>query len=297
MNDYDRIKLSITWEIHKCKATGPAKALGMTGVWKEIVDDEDYYIDRLEYEDGTYLEFGEDYALLDYRCMIPGHELTPKNHEIDFIEEGRRKIMDEYGKEGLLFYTDYTHFKMSYFGVMFNNYRRGLMTLDQFYEKMDWYIEGFDTVSPTGFTKGMNGREIADFLITNNPRYEEMCGSLDLNGFGDFITLRRTNRLYPNDNIDKRIVKDKGYSSNTTEYNNLDMIDSALHINGEEGWLIITNYHDGNPANHGMHLGYGEYMNMGSRDWGEVLNPPDQKMMRLLMDTKNHIIIQEPYEP
>lgn len=297
MSIYTKTKQSITETITKCKATLQAKKLGSTWVWREEVDEEGYHTDILEYSDGTMIEFGEDYGILSYKCNIQGHELTPKNYQIDFVEASRDKILEKYGEEGLEFYTDYTHFKMSYFGVMFNNYRRGLMSKQQLYDKMDWYMEGFETHDNTGFTKGMNGHEIVDYLYDNNPRYEEMCNNLDLNGLDDFITIRRANQLYPNDHIDKRIITDKGYSSSSTQYGNIDMIDDALSINSEEGWLIITNYHNGNSANHGMHLGYGEFMNTGSRDWGEVINPPHQKMQRLLIDEHNHVIIQEPYEP
>lgn len=296
MSIYLTAKQSITETINKCKATLQAKKIGATGKWREEIDEEGYHTEILEYEDGTYIEFGEDYGILSYQCNIKGHELTPKNYNIDFIEASRDKILEKYGEEGLEFYIDYTHFKMSYFGVIFNNYRRGVFNKTQLYDNMNWYIQGFETYFNNGFTKGMNGNDIADYLYDNNSRYEEMCRELDLNGLDDFMTIRRANQLYPNDSIDKRIIHDKGYSSSSTEYGSIDMIDDALSINSQKGWLIITNYKNGNPANHGMHLGYGEYMNTGSRDWGEVLNPPNQKMQRLLIDTTNHVIIQEPYE-
>lgn len=291
MTQYKYFIEAIKDYLQKCPATKQAKKIGSTGKWVEEQSDDGETIHVITYDDGTTIKFGER-GIVDY--YNENEHFYPDN-DIDLYAQGESIDYNLAYKKGI--YVDFTHFKMSGMGMKFNEYLRGLCTKQDFYDYLEDKIG--DWTKPlwgSTFTKGMTGKEIGDFFINNNPEYEKICNESTLNGYGDFITARKVKRLHDNDNINRMIVSDKGYTSSTIRTNDLAGIDYSLEIDPEDSWTIITEYHNGNPANHGIALGYAEIKN-GFQDWDEIINPPYQKFKRSLIDEKNKIIVQEAYEP
>ena len=288
MVKYETIIKVIENEINKCKATAQAKNIGATGKWTEEKGQWGETLYALTYDDGTRIVFDENQmGIEEYSNSTEG--FFANNTNINFTEDGEY-IRQEYGAEGLMQYIKYTNYKMSGMGMKFNQYLRGLCTKEEFYKNLE------DTAGHYSqyLLNGLNGTEIADLLYNNHKQYETYCNIPSKNE--DFITARRVERLHSNDNIDKRIVYDKGYTSSTTQVKYLNGIDRKLNLNKDESWTIITEYHKGNTASHGLSLTYAE-LDIGIQNWGEYLNPPYQKMKRKIIDEKNKIIVQECYEP
>ena len=292
---YGTIIKVIDDELSKCKATANAKYLGSNGIWSSSTDQWGHSVDILTYPDGTRItfdRFGDIMEVGDEDGFSAKYETV--NGTVPQFDSFPNDIRERYGEEGYRLFMDYTNFKMSTIGMYFNSYLRGEMSKDEFYSKVESWVGGFGQGDfGQRWTRGMTGTQIADYLIENDGKYQEMCNG-SLNGYGDFATIRQVGKLHSNDNLGKRIVKDSGYTSSSVGMSRTE-IDETLDING--GWTIITKCKDGNPANRGLYLGYPEYKNMGFNCWFEVLNAPGQKFMRTHIDEENRIIIQEPYEP
>ncbi len=292
MVKYDYIFKAIEDYFNKCPATLQAKKIGGTGKWTHSTDEWGNHIDTLSYDDGTVIVFSDEMfnkGIIGYSNTDDG--FIARNDSFFDLDIQSDRILEKYGRDDLEDYVFYTNYKMSGFGMCFNEYLRGLINKDEFYDK----IETRYGKSSTFLTQGLNGKEIADLLYDNNDWYSGLCET-SLNGYGDFITARRVSMLYDNDNINKRIVSDKGYTSSTIAVNDLDMIDSVLHIPSDNAWTIITEYRDGDPANKGLSLDYAEKV-IGLQSWSEVLSAPKQKFRRKIIDEKNKVIVQVPYEP
>ena len=287
MVKYQTIIKIIEEELKKCKATAQAKKIGLTAHWEHYDDGDGYVTDIVTYGDGTRIEF-DNFS----NVVFSDNDYSPNPDYNYWLNISRDKVLEKYGEEGLEFYKEYTLYKQSRVGMFFNEYLRGKMTIEEVYAKIYRYVP--DTTMESWHFK--DGVEITDYLLENSERYMSMCNELDLNGVGDFYTIRKVDKLHDNDNADKRIVKDKGYTSSSTS-GHTSIIDGLFHGPEENNWLIITKYKDGNLANHGMHLAYAEQENYGWHDWDEVLNAPNQKFKRTIIDEPNHIIVQEPYEP
>ena len=287
MVKYNTIIKIIEENLNKCKATAQAKKIGLTAHWEHFDDGDGYITDVVTYDDGTKIEF-DNFSQITFH----DNDFSPKPDYMYWLKISKDKILEKYGEDGLDFYKEYTLYKQSRVGMFFNEYIRGNMTIEQFYAKTYRYIPD-NRMESWRFKDGM---EVADYLLENTERYMSMCRELDLNGVGDFYTIRKVGKLHDNDNVNKRIVKDKGYTSSTTSGHTAN-IDDLFESPEKNNWLIITKYTDGNPANHGMHLAYAEQENYGWHDWDEVLNAPGQKFKRTIIDEANHIIVQEPYEP
>ena len=277
--------------VRKCPATLQAKNIGSTGRWTTEKNEWGETLHVITYDDGTVIKF-EERGIDDYYNET---EMFYPDMDINLYDQGETLDYDPKYSQGL--YVNFTHFKMSGMGMKFNQYLRGLCTKQDFYDFLEDKIgDGTAPLWGSTFTRGMSGKEIGDFFMNNHPEYEKMCKESSLNGYGDFITARKVNKLHDNDNINKRIVSDKGYTSSTIRVDDLKGVDYSLDIDSDDSWTIITEYHNGNPANHGIALGYAEIKN-GFQDWNEILNPPYQKFKRKLIDEKNKIIVQEAYEP
>lgn len=291
MVKYEYIIKAIKEYLQKCPATLQAKKIGSTGRWTTETDQWGEEIGVLTYENGTTIKFNKR-GIVDY---YNENEIFYPDMDINLYDQGESIDYNPKYTEGI--YVDFTHFKMSAIGVKFNEYLRGICTKQDFYDYLEDKIgDGTAPLWGSTFTKGLTGKEMGDFFINNNPEYEKICNEETLNGYGDFITARKVNRLHDNDNINKRIVSDKGYTSSTIRTDDLGSIDYALDIDTDDSWTIITEYHNGNPANHGIALAYAEIKN-GFQDWNEIINPPHQKFKRNIIDEKNKIIVQEAYEP
>ena len=277
--------------LQKCPATQQAKKIGSTGKWTTETNQRGETLNVITYDNGTTIKFNER-GIVDYYNET---EMFYPDMEINLYDQGENIDYNPKYTKGL--YVDFTHFKMSGMGMKFNEYLRGKCTKQEFYDYLEDKIgDGTAPLWGSTFTKGMTGKEIGDFFINNHPEYEQICNESTLNGYGDFITTRQVNRLHDNDNINRRIVSDKGYTSSTVRTDDISSINYSLDIDSDNSWTIITEYHNGNPANHGIALGYAEIKN-GFQDWNEVINPPYQKFKRGVIDVDNRIIVQEAYEP
>lgn len=289
MVKYNTIIKVIEEEISKCKATLQAKNIGKTGIWGEETDENGEKIDVLTYNDGTTIKFNKD-GIVDF---YNESEMFYQPSHINLYDQGEQ-LRYIYGEK---LYIDFTHFKMSGIGMKLNEYLRGIYTKQDFYDYLERTVgNGGKALYGEEFTNYMTGKEIGDFMLNYNPRYEEMCREASLNGYGDFITVRRAEKLHDNDNIDKRIVYDKGYTSSSLRIEDIHGIDYCLDLDEKNSWTIITKYKNGNPANHGMSLSYAE-IEGHSQDWDEILTAPYQKFKRTIIDERNKLIVQEPYEP
>ena len=170
---------------------------------------------------------------------------------------------------------------------------RGQWDEDDLIAEFDSQINDYELFSNL---KGNDAWSVLEWYKGYDWDYGSILDNMSLNGYGDFFTVRSQQQLHDNDSLSKRIVSDDGYSSETIGAITEDY-DSAIGIDSSNNWTIITLYKDGNVANRGAYLGYAEMLNEGHNYWEEVLRPPGSKSKRVLIDEKNRIIVQEPYEP
>ena len=295
MVKYKNIIKAIDNHLTKCSITAPLKKLGASGVWSEGTDEYGNPTKILTYDDGTVLTFS---AFED----MDGELLTVKDstHFISFYgdEDFREQedwIHETFGYGEYEFFKEYVHYKSSTIGMAFNEYLRGDLTKEGFIDKCKWlFPKPYESqYSDFEMFRNKDGEYMANFLIDNNDHFQELCKLSYQNR--EFATLRGVNKLHDNDNLDKRIVSDKGYTSASVGMS-LNTMGQVLELE-PDCWKIITKYKRGNKANKGLYLGDASYENWGFDDWDEFLTAPGDKFIRTHIDLKNKIIIQEPYEP
>lgn len=280
-----------------------ARNIGKTGKWTTQTNEKGETTHTLTYKDGTTLTFKEETInIYGKEEQVPYiSHLTYGNFDEDYqLHKGEKffdyeKMFKDLKKEDLDFFNEYTSFKMSTLGMYLNQYVRGEWDRDDLYNMIYYQLNESPVkdMFDKEYLKGMKSLGLTQYLIENNDKYQNIIENTSLNGYGDFFTVREVNGFHDNDNLNKRIVKDKGYTSETV---GCIMAENRGSISLEdEPWTIVTLYEDGNPANRGAYLGYSERRNEGTNYWEEILRPPNAKSERLIIDENNKIIIQRTY--
>lgn len=281
MIKYKFLLKAIEANITKCPTTEKLKKLGATGQW---ADQEKTH--TLTYADGTVITFNKNYEIIKItdNNFTANHGKRPQN-----FKNQEQELIKEFGEENYEKFKEYTHYKMSNIGMLFNEYLRGQTTKKDLIARCENIYPEKNTID---IFRGHGGAYTSQFLLDNHELYTKMCQHIQ--NTTDFATVRAVNKLHKNDSLNKMIVWDKGYTSSTLGMR-VEEISEILDVD-PDAWRIITKYKSGNNANHGVYLGDINKENWGSDEWMEYESAPGQKWKRTHIDVENKIIIQEPYE-
>lgn len=283
MVKYTTLIKVIEEELKKCRATEKAQRIGSTGVWRYLRNEEGEMIgSSLTYSDGTTINYNADEEITS---------ITYEGEEINFLEEKSNdffrgqadKMIEQHGQDNYATFSKYGNIYSDYSYYAINNYLRGRYDVEKLEYKLNLSEKKYD------------------FIMDNKELFDEMLRDNDLSDYGSFFTIRGVEELHDNDDISKRIVSDKAYTSQTVG------MDSATTMtifgNDGDGWLIISPYMKGNNARSGAYMDIAindynmEKYGCPSVDENEFLSAPNTKFMRTIIDVDNRIIIQEPYAP
>lgn len=297
MVKYDTILKVFDNYLTKHPITEKLRNIGKSGKWTTSTNQQGEKTYTITYKDGTELTFteqkikGKKYNTISHVKHGKFDEDFQLHNGENFFNENQ--MCKNWIPEDHEIFNEFTYYKMSNLGMVKNRYWRGTWDYEdvraEFYEQVE-EIGLFDEF------KGRTGDEVLEYYNELEWEYPSILERTSLNGFGDFFTVRSQNRLHDDDSIDKRIITDKGYTSETIGAN-LEEVEYSIGIDSSDCWTIVTLYEDGNPANRGAYLGYAERRNEGHNVWEEVLRPIGNKSERLIIDEKNKIIVQRPYEP
>ncbi len=281
MVKYSTLIKVISLEVNKCKATENALNIGDTGLWSDMLNGDGKTIgSRLTYSNGLEIRYDNKGNISS--MMLPnGEELDYlKEQCYDFFKDQRQKLIKQNGEGGYEFFKKFYGIYQSHQYMYINNYLRGRIGKD-FLEKC---LEG-------NF----------NFISNNFDNFNEPLNQNKLSVYDDFFTVRAITKPHDNDALNRRIVKDKAYTSSSVGKNTTELMKGFG--DKDEGYLVITYYQKGNKASKGVFVGgvsreidiekYG--INMDEEK--EVLSPSNQKFERQVIDRENRIIYQIPYEP
>ena len=147
----------------------------------------------------------------------------------------------------------------------------------EFLDAMDWIQEYQDENWDTNKYDAI--REFGS-LVKNNS-FED-CDS--------FLTQYTLSDLPEGQGVNKAIVQNNGLLQETSQ--STYETDNGEHSFSEGNWNIITVRENGNPANKGVQI-----PETGPLQFAPFISAPGQKYERRIIDEKNRIIIQTPYEP
>lgn len=266
----------------KCKATSIIRQIGGTGneTWKDSEWFDEQYISNITYDDGTALEFDEDGNITHLTLPNGFSKDFLGNDDYGFFREQRNRLIREYGEEAYDMFGRYADKWATWRGMLVNEYLRGDITKKQLKER---FLE-------TGVIEDM------EFMLDNHSLFVKMCKENDLSAYGDFYTVRVTDRLHDNDHLEKRIVWDKGHNSSSSGADIRDLKDSFAKTHNP--WTVVTVYEHDNGASRGAFIGDVVNLETWGGDWEhEVHTAPNTKFERLLIDETHRIIIQKPYMP
>ncbi len=280
---YTTILKVIEEELVKCKATENALKVGATGIWETLRDENGEVIgSTLTYSDGTKITYNEydEVSSIDYNGETINY--IGWEQSTDFFDSQRDELIERYGEEAYRKFCEFAYLYQS-----------------EFYEEIN---EGMRTDGVDSVRNLISSEIVADDLDV----FLELLENNDLSNYPSFLTLRGIEHLFDDSGLEKRIIYDKSFNSQTVGMGSREVMD---YFGGEmdginKGWLIITPFSKDNRARSGAYLDnaitehhYRLYGDTTIRGEDEFLVPPKQKFMRTVIDEKNRIIIQEPYAP
>ena len=303
MVKYETIIKIIEHEISKCPVAIPLKRLGSTGVWTEGTDEYGEPTRTITYEDGTSITFSMSRIQKNEILSVSDSEGFNSDYggtQASNFYYQEDDIIDKFGYEGYEFFKEYTHYKASGIGMVYNKYLRGEITKKEAIEKAkEIYPKPYIPADPDfHMFRDKDGEYMMNYLFDNHDKYNEIISEQYTNS--EFVTVRGVNDQFGTGDkeawdkfLSRKITSDKGYTSASIGMD-IGGTGQAIDIK-DTHWKIITKHRFGNGKNNGAYLGDANYENWGFDDWQEFLYPPYEKFRRTHIDMENHIIIQEPY--
>lgn len=276
MVKYSTLLKIIENEVRKCKATAQAKKIGSSAKWETLYDKNGKEKgSKVTYSDGTSITYDKNRSVT--RITMPNGEKIDylQNKSYDFFEDFTSfELQQKYGQETYELFKKYCGIYYGYDYRYINSYLRGDIDEDRARYKI--------------------GDETFDFIMDNQDMFNIILNDNSISKLPTFITVRETTGLFKNDNPDKKIVKDKGYSSASVGMSTRDL---KATFGSPKGYTIITVYEKGNNASTGAFLGHVLKGINGFDFEREFLTAPDNKFSRSIIDMESKIIIQVPYKP
>lgn len=272
---YKTILKIIEKETQKCKATAKAKKIGETGKWETLYDENGTKTgSKVTYSDGTSITYDRMESITKI-TTTEGKEINYLQREsYDFFEDFTSfELKQKYGPEKYETFKKYCGIYYSYSYKYINQYLRGDITKERAIEKM--------------------GSNEFNFIMENQNLFNQILTENNISKMPSFFTVRETIGLFDNDNIDKKIVADKGYTSTSVGMSTRDLKST---FGSHKGYTIISLYENGNNASSGAFLGHVLKEVNGFDNEMEYLVAPGEKFSRWLIDEKSKIIMQIPYK-
>ena len=274
MVSYKMIMKVIEDYAKKHPITEKLKNIGKTGKWETYTDENGGITgSSLTYKDGTSIKYDKDGnitgIITDYGEKIPyiGKGITMN---MDFYNFDVENLKYELGTVDYRIIKDFViNYRQNHY---INRYLRGKATEQEMRAELgDRYVD-----------KMLRDMDNVCEILDNNNLLKNYV----------FLSVRGVRNLHDNDNINKRIVSDEGFTSSSVGANTTFI---QKMYSGDNGWTILTLYEYGNPASTGLYTGY-IFEDNGSYDIDqELITMPKQKFERTIIDEQNKIIIQRPY--
>lgn len=313
-DEYYKQKQEEKEQIIKHPVTEHARYVGNTGTWGKVIDPiSEEEMDELTYKDGTKIRFLAGIA----EIVTPDGETIKYegNDRIGFYVEGYETFENDQGSQvmddmegpwsGALNLNLYREAH----GIICGNFldgekRRGAMDYieevtplikkygpnsKQVQEKREEYEEIIkETMPSTHLQEDYDDDIVTEAVMELSEGFENKCKTNHFNS--SFLTVEKTKET---PNLRKGIEANDGWKKEMNMANDDFLIDRK-----NSGWTIITMREGSNPANCGIDLSVpcAESHGFPGNPNGFFLTAPGQKFERRIIDEKNKIIVQTPYQ-